>query len=530
MIAETCPDVVLLDLMMPEVGGLDILRAMREDDELRRIPVVILTSSTDADTKLQALELGANDFLAKPVDPSELALRLQNTLAAKAYQDRLTYYDGLTGLPNKRLFSERLGRTLERCRGVSDRCAVIHLALDRLRQINDTLGHTVGDTLLNAVADRLEKCAHPESHEARPVERDERQLARISGGEFMLLVEGADAVENASRTARRILSEMAEPFCIDGEELFTSCSVGVSLFPDDGSDVETLLTNAGIAMSHAKRSGGNDFEFYNESLNARSVERLNLENHLRRAVDREELMLYYQPKVDLQTGEIVGAEALARWQDPELGFVSPGRFIPIAEEIGLIERLGEWALRAACQQGRAWQEAGMRPIPISVNVSGRQFRTGDLLQTVRNALAQSELSGEWLTLELTEGVIMDNPQRTSEILHAIRRLGPTISVDDFGTGYSSLSYLKRFPLDELKIDRSFVQGVPYDPDDAALVTAMIFVARSLGLKVVAEGVETEEQLAFLTERGCEQYQGFLCSKPVPADEWPALLEAHQRKP
>jgi diguanylate cyclase (GGDEF)-like protein len=522
-IAEERPDVVLLDLNMPEVGGLEILQAMRANEALEHVPVIILTSSADADTKLQALELGANDFLAKPVDQSELVLRVRNTLAAKAYQDQLQYYDRLTGLPNRRLFSERLAQALGTARRASDQCAVLHITLDRFRQINDTLGRTVGDTLLAAVAERIAKLATDDSPVPEAPEKQGRLLARVGGDEFAWLLSGRGSVAEGDRAARRLVSQLQEPFELDGRELFTSCSIGIAFYPDDGENAEALLASAGIALSHAEREGGNGIQFYNPSLNARSADRLELESQLRRALDRDELSLHYQPKVDIRTGRIVGAEALMRWQHPEMGNVPPNHFIPIAEESGLIAALGEWAIRSACRQGRAWQDAGV-PLRVSVNLSAKQFHAGGIGETVRSALRDSGLEGSGLMLELTESMIMEDVQETSETLRAFKEMGLALSVDDFGTGYSSLSYLKRFPLDELKIDRSFVQGVPDDGDDAAIVTAIVGLTHSLGLKVVAEGVETPEQLAFLRDRGCDEFQGYLCSRPVAVEEWARLLE------
>jgi diguanylate cyclase (GGDEF)-like protein len=519
-IASARPDLLLLDLLMPDVGGLEILRAMREDAAFEHVPVIILTSSSDPETKLQALDLGATDFLAKPVDPSELVLRVRNTLAAKAYQDRLANFDGLTGLPNRGLFIERLDLALRQDRRDSQECAVLVLNLDRFKPINDTLGSGAGDALLKAVADRLEKCI--ESALAWTGASD-RILSRSGGDEFLILLSGLTSSETLSQVARQLVSEMAEPFSLDGQDVFVSCSIGLALHPGDGASVEALLANAGTAMSHAKRRGGNDLQFYNESLHARSLERLELGNQLRRARDREELALYYQPKLDVATGRITGAEALMRWHHPELGLVSPIRFIPIAEEIGLIASLGQWALQTACRQSKEWQLAGHEGMRIAVNVSAVQFRQTVLPETIRRVVEESGVDASGLILELTEGAIMESPQETSRMLHEIKDMGAQISVDDFGTGYSSLSYLKRFPLDELKIDRSFVQGVPHNADDAAIVTAIIVMAQSLGLSVVAEGVESPDQLEFLRERGCDGYQGFLCSRPIPAPEWSTLL-------
>lgn len=532
LLAERRPDVLLLDLMMPEVGGLEILRAMREDELLRRTPVLILTSSTDPATKLQALEFGATDFLAKPVDPSELALRLRNTLAAKAYQDRLAYYDALTGLPNRQLFTERLELAARRFGETRAECAVLHIDLDRFRQINDTLGHGAGDALLSAVAQRLEKGLDPPLVQTRTSRPVEMTLARVGGDEFAILI-GAkvgSAAAEASRLARSTLETLTDEFHVEGRDLFLSGSIGIALFPGDGPDAAALLAHAGVAMSHAKHAGGNQYRFYDRSLNAESLERLSLESQLRKALERDEMRLFYQPKVDVRSGRIVGAEALMRWQHPELGFVPPGRFIPIAEETGLIVALGEWALRTASRQCGAWRRAGFGPLRVAVNASSRQFRLGHLVGTIGELIREGDFDPQQLILELTEGAVMENPAEASEMLREIKAMGPLISIDDFGTGYSSMSYLKRFPIDELKIDRSFIQGVSAGTDDAAITTAIVRLAQGLGLRVVAEGVETREQLAFLRGICCDEYQGFLRSPAIPAQDWPALLRADPQAP
>ena len=518
------PDVLLLDLIMPNLSGLEILSLIRNDQLLKHTPVIILTSSSEEETKLEALELGASEFLAKPVDPSELALRLRNTLATKAYQDHLTYFDGLTGLPNRRLFVERTDRALERAGSRSRECAVLHIDLDRFTQINDALGHRVGDTVLKAVAERLEKSVRiSDLLGTSALQAESTPLSRVGGDEFLLFLAEIRSIDRAALIARRILSEISEPLCTDGQDLFLTSSIGIALFPGDGKDAEALAGNASVALSHAKQRGGNDYQFYSKALNAESFERLSLENQLRGAPEREELLLHYQPKFDIRNGQIIGAEALMRWQHPELGLLLPERFIPIAEETGLIESLGEWALRAACRQNRAWQGAGLSPVPVSVNVSSKQFRSRSLPETIREALQASGLEANHLHLEVTESMLIENPQATFEMLREIRAMGLEISVDDFGTGYSSLSYLKSLPLDELKIDGSFVSGVPGDSDDVAIVIAIIGMAHSLGLRVVAEGVETEEQLAFLEEQGCDQYQGSLLGMPVAPDQWAALV-------
>lgn len=519
------PDVLISDLIMPGVTGLELLGAIRRDPELRHVPVLILTSSTEAETKLRALELGATDFLAKPVDPSELALRLRNTLAAKAYHDYLVYYDALTGLPNRRLFVERLGRLLRSPEADVREGAVLRINLDRFKQINDALGHRVGDELLRSVAERLQRCIRSGDVVGTPGSRPETgPLSRGGGAEFLVFLHGVVPAEQGARTARRVLAGLAEPFRSEGRDIFVTASVGIALFSNDGSDIEMLMGDAGIALEKAKNGGGNNYRFFTSSLKAGSLERFSLENDLRKALDREELMIHYQPKVDVATGRIVGAEALLRWNHPELGLVPPDKFIPIAEETGVIVPIGAWVIKTVCRQIQRWQVSGFGPIPVSVNVSIIQFRTDELPGLIRSALERSSLEGRHLVLEVTESLLIEDPERTIHMLRKINQMGVRISVDDFGTGYSWLSYLKKLPLDELKIDRSFVSGVPGDGDDAALVRTVIAMAHSLGLVVVAEGVEKREQLAFLEELGCDEYQGYFFSRPAPPRDWPALFE------
>ena len=518
------PDILLLDLMMPEVGGLEILREIRNDEELKHLPIIILTSSTEPELKLEALELGATDLLAKPVDPSELALRLKNTLTAKRYQDQLTYYDALTGLPNRRLFAEQLERTLQRASRTSADCALLHINLDRFKQINDVLGHKRGDILLQEVAKRLGRSIRvTDSLGSSGVPEATNPLSRVGADEFSVLLPGMGKVDLASRVARRILKDLSTPFDLDGNATFVTASIGISFYPNDGDNAETLLGSAVIATSHAKKRGCSNFEFYDPSLNLEAAERLKLENQLRQAVENKEIRVYYQPKVEISSRKIIGAEALMRWEHPELGFVGPEQFIPIAEEAGLIGALGEWILRTSCMQNQAWQSAGLPPISIAVNVSAMQFQGEGFVEVVANSLRASQMDPKYLVLELTESVIMENPDETVTMLNAIKEMGVRISVDDFGTGYSSFSSLKRFPIDELKIDRSFVQNIPDDKDDAAIANAIVLIAHTLGLTVVAEGVETEAQLEFLGGCGCDTYQGYLCSRPLPPEQFQRLL-------
>jgi diguanylate cyclase (GGDEF)-like protein len=524
------PDVVLLDVMMPEVTGLDILQQMRSKEALRHIPTIILTSATDPETKLKALELGATDFLAKPVDPSELALRLRNTLAAKAYQDRLLYYDGLTGLANRRLFTRRLEDTMAKSNHGEKACAILRIDLDRFKQINDTLGQNFGDALLKAVAARLVECLRNSDLIGRPgSEGSESELSRFGGDEFILFIPNIERLEIATLVARRMLKAMTDPFRVNARELVITASIGIAVHPTDGDSVDTLLKHAAIAVSHAKERGRNAYQYYARELNTRSVERLTLENHLRKALKNRELFLAFQPKVEVRTGRVIGAEALLRWKHPKLGLIPPDEFIPLAEEMDLIIPFGEWVIYAACTLSKRWQSQ-VDPVRVSVNVSSRQFQKSDrLVLTVHNALETSGLEGRYLALELTESMLLENPEEINETLIAIKEMGVKISIDDFGTGYSSFSNLRRYPLDELKIDRSFLNGIPDNSDDAAIVGAIISMAHGLGMSVVAEGIEKQEQLDFLRDRDCDEYQGFLVSKPVIASKFLTLLTRNRKK-
>ena len=526
LIRQKRPDAVLLDIMMPKVDGFEILSRLRADPELKHMPVIVLSSSTDGATKLRALELGASDMLSKPVDSSELVLRLRNTLAAKAYLDRLANYDELTGLPNRRMFTDRLQRALERVDRDGKTSAVVHIGLDRFRQVNEALGQRLGDVLLTMVASRLDQCVRGWDIISVPEVSDVMVsgLSRIGGDEFSVLLTMIDKVDDVARAARRIQHSLADPFRLRDEDLYITASVGVAVFPNDGTDIETLQGNAAVALSHAKQLGRNNCQFFAEELNKRSASRLVLESRLHKAIDNNELMLHYQPKVDLETGAIAGAEALVRWERPGQGLVSPGEFIPLAEETGLIVPIGDWVLDEACQALARWRERGIDNLRVSVNVSSRQFWNGDLLDKVSDALSRYGLPGSSLSLEITETVLMKNPEVCASVLVSLKYLGVTVSIDDFGTGYSSLSYLRRFPLDELKVDRAFIKDLPGDKDGLAIVSAVVAMAHALSLKVVAEGVETEEQLEFLKTRQCNQYQGFFFSRPLPENDFLTLVD------
>ena len=533
LMEEHQPDVVLLDLMMPEVSGFEVLSSIRAVEQHRYLPVIVLSGESEPAARLHALELGATDFLTKPVDPSELQLRVRNTLAFKVYQDRLADYDPLSGLRNRRRFESDLRQALGSLAAPADSCALLHIDLDRFKQINDTLGYRIGDRLLKAAARRLQQIAHDvEAGLISAVnETDARvNVAHIAGNGFAMVLSALRNPDNAERVTRAVIKGFSMPFTIDEHELFVTVSVGIALHPVDARDADALLEHAETAMYQAKTLGRGTHAFFSNDFNKRGSERLSLESELRRAIEREELQLHYQPKVSLLTGRILGAEALIRWKHPTLGMVSPVRFIPIAEETGLIVDIGRWVMAQACQQLRRWGDAGLPPVSVSVNVSPAQFSRSSLLKDVKQLLASTKVDPKTLVLEVTEGVLMSDIEAAVNLLKTVRAMGVRLSVDDFGTGYSSLAYLRRLPLDELKIDRSFVMGLPAEKDSLAIVRAVIAMAHALNLKVVAEGVELDSQLEVLRAAKCDEYQGYLCSKPVPPEDFAVLLERKGSRP
>ena len=425
----------------------------------------------------------------------------------------LAYHDALTGLPNRRLFQDRLSVAVAQAHRNGQRLAVLYLDLDRFKPVNDSLGHAAGDRLIQDVAERLRTCL-----------REGDTVARLGGDEFTLLLPGVSQVVDAARVAEKVLDTLRVPFQIEGREIFATASIGISLYPEDGHDVETLVKNADAAMYRAKQQGRDNYQLYTPALNATALERLALESSLRHALAKNELVIHYQPVLDLATGHVQAMEALLRWQHPELGLLPPAEFISLAEVTGLIIAFGPWVLRTACAQTREWQEAGHAELGVAVNLSARQFQHPDLVAQVRRALEETKLDPAFLELEITESSAMHG-EAAVHTLRELKALGVRIAIDDFGTGYSSLSYLRRFPIDTLKIDRSFIADITRDPDDAAIATAVIALAHTLKLRVVAEGVETEEQVAFLSARRCDRVQGFLFGAPLPAEDSSGRLEA-----
>jgi diguanylate cyclase (GGDEF)-like protein len=517
------PGLLLLDLSMGDGAGFDILQKMRGDEDLRYIPVIGLAASQNAATRLKALELGAVEILAKPVVASELALRVRNSLEFKVHQERLANEDPLTRLPNRRVFLERLRLVLRAPRANRSLLALLHIGMDRFKQINDSLGDRAGDQLLGAIAVRLQSALRRGDGPAGRRRSDAPMLSRLGGDEFALLLPEINSVEGANRVARRIMAAMSRPFEHDGKDLFITPSIGIAMYPNDGLDDDTLRRNAVAAMVHAKSSGRNTYHFFSTEIISASRERLTMETRLRRAIEREELLLYYQPKIDLASGRLVGAEALLRWKHSELGLVPPDQFIPLAEQSGLIVEIGEWVADRACAQMARWRNSGIEDIRVAVNVSRQEMVAGGLVRSIGDAIKRHGIRPGQLVVELTEGMLMDRIEYTRRQLEALRELGVQLSIDDFGTGFSSMNYLKRFPLDELKIDRSFIAATPADSTDVAIVKAIIALAHSLELRVVAEGVETDAQRVLLQALSCDMYQGYLCSRPVPPASFMSLV-------
>ncbi|HEY6353330.1 MAG TPA: EAL domain-containing protein, partial [Burkholderiaceae bacterium] len=427
----------------------------------------------------------------------------------------LATHDTLTGLPNRTLFIEELGRSMREARRDGRQLALLFVDLDHFKIINDTLGHDAGDMLLARMATSLRECLRP--HDL---------VARLGGDEFVVLVRHPAGHDEAAVVARKLLAAVTQPMSLKGQECRVSASVGICIFPDSADDEASLMKGADIAMYESKREGRNAFRFYSTDAVPQSPLRLRMESNLRAAIERDEFTLHFQPKIDLASGRIIGAEALLRWTNAELGSVPPAQFIALAEETGLMLPIGRWVLREACAQHMAWRDQGLPPIPLSINLSPRQFADAELLRDLERELATSGMPRQALELEVTESVVISSPERALSTLQAVKRLGVRLAIDDFGTGYSSLAQLKRFPVDALKIDRSFIGGLPGDNYDAAITEAIIVMCRTLQLTVVAEGVETVGQRQFLRERGCTQMQGYQFSKPLPADQFAALARQH----
>ncbi len=528
LLEKHLPDLVISDINMPGMTGLELLpqvSALAPD-----IVTMVISGNQTIDSAIEAIRAGAFDFIKKPfdLDHVEIAVRraldhrtllvekrkhdehLEELVHERTKQLHLAaYYDGLTGLPNRRLFEDRLIRSIARG-GIDDQVALLLIAPSRFKDFRDTLGHSFGSKLLKEFAERLSGCMHGDNI-----------AARFEGDEFAILLPKVNDVSDVTLITNGIFEAMNAPFVFETQEIFISAAIGISLYPQDGNDSPSLMKNAGAALSHAISAGTNNSQFYTADMHAAALRRLTLENDLRQALEKNELEVHYQAKVNNLNGKIVGMEALIRWRHHELGLIAPLDFIPIAEETGMIVQVGEWILREACRQAKLWRDAGY-DLNVAVNVSAAQFDLG-LADSVRKIIGETGFDPACLNLEMTESAVMKNAEFTISTLKELKTLGIKISIDDFGTGYSSLIQLKSLPIDVLKIDKSFINDVTRDLDDASLVTAIVGLARNLRLNVVAEGVETTEQLDFLNTLHCDEWQGYLFSKPLPAADFSKLL-------
>jgi len=526
-IANSPPDLILLDIMMPDMDGYQLATMLKADPVTLHIPIIMLTAQLDQHARLAGLKAGAEEFLTKPFESAELRLRVRNLLRLKASGDfvqdhsskeaqkrliKMTHFDALTGLPNRTLFYSNLARILERALARGWRVALLCIDLDHFKDINDTRGHALGDELLCQVSSRLLQCV-----------RTRDTVARLGGDEFGVILAARDGGQRAHLVADRIREALQVPFALKDHVVGVTASVGIALSPDDAADAETLIQYADTAMYQSKGAGRNTSRFFKARMNTDALARLDIETALRKAVENQEFVLHYQPKVEVMSGRICGLEALLRWERPGFGLVPPGEFIAVLEDTGLIVPVGRWVTAAACKQIGSWLASSAGPIAVSVNVAGRQFAEGDVERDVIGALEQHRVPGSLFELEMTESSLMRNTERTVNTLQGLRNLGVGVSIDDFGTGYSSLAYLRRFPLDKLKIDRVFIAGITTNADDAAIVLAIIRMAHTLKLEVIAEGVETAAQLAWLRNHDCDQVQGYLFSRPLPAAEIEKLL-------
>jgi diguanylate cyclase (GGDEF)-like protein len=508
-------DVVLLDLHLPDGSGLECVDAIQAAEATT--PVVVLSGQDDEDFALSILNKGVQDYLVKWEGETRTILRaIRYAVERKRSELRLNYlaqYDPLTEIPNRQYFQEQLERATARARREGRKVALFFLDLDQFKVVNDTLGHDAGDSLLREMADRLRR-----SIRAGDI------VARLGGDEFAVLLEGLTGALDAETIARSILDVIAEPFHINGREVTVTTSIGITIYPNDNSDISTLLKNADIAMYQAKENGRNNFKFFTESMHAELLEYHRLEQEIREAINSELFTLVYQPKVNLITRKLEGLEALLRWNHPERGAISPNDFIPVAEQSGHIIPLGNWVLNEVCRTLNRWQATGLPVVPVSVNVSARQFQQADFHKRVAGVLQRQGVDASLVELELTERLLMEDTASAQDCLQQLKGTGVRISIDDFGTGHSCLNYLRRFPIDVLKIDKSFVHDADQSEDAAIIVEAIISLARSLQLATVAEGIETREQLSFLVERGCTVAQGFLFGQPLNHNEVAPFLE------
>ncbi len=527
---STAPDdrilAVVLDLDLPDSRGIDTFSRLFQ--AARSIPILILANAKDEDIAKRAVQRGAQDYLLKghrdaQVLPNAVRRMIERSATTDPLSDELeraqvaqishvAHHDGLTGLPNRTLLNARLSEALALAARYQRQLAVMFLDIDRFKHINDSMGPVIGDRLLQSIADRLLGCV-----------RASDTVSRQGGDEFLILLSEVAHPQDAAVCADKLLQALRAPFLIDGHDLHITASVGIVTYPEDGADVDSLIRHADFAMYDAKANGRDNRQFFKRDLHARARKRQSIENDMHHALERQELKLHFQPNVNLTTGQIIGVEALVRWQHPDLGLLAPADFIPIAEESGLIVPIGRWVLTEACRQARAWHKIGLVPVLMSVNISAMEMRTQTFLDRVRATLESTGLEARFLELELTEAFLMQDSLSTSALLRDLKHLGLRLALDDFGTGYSSLNHLRRFPIDTLKIDRSFVGSVATNADDARIVRTLIDIGRNLQMRVVAEGVETSEQLTFLQHGDCPFGQGYYFGHPLTGPDCTQIL-------
>lgn len=546
LVAQQPPDLILLDAMMPDTNGYQVARQLKASASTANIPIIMLSGLGEQSARLLGLEAGAEDFLCKPFASDELWLRVRNLLRLKAFGDyqavhtlmleqqlqkrtldlerfrsamgsderllKMANYDPLTGLPNRNLFytTLQMGLTQAALRGWQ--LAVVTVGLNDFKSINLTWGHLLGDQVLGEFSQRLSNCLNVSD-----------TLGRMDGDELALILMIRKGQAGPRQMVDRIREVLREPFKLQGNDIPMTANIGIALYPDDGADAHRLVKHANTAMGLAKQAGRDTYRFYTAQMNVEVLARQELETALRDAVRKQAFEVFYQPKISLSDGRICGVEALLRWPRSGGEAVSPAVFVPVLESLGLISRVGQWVIDRVCSQIAHWQSTGLGAVEVAVNVSALQISEGDLIDDIQRSLKAHQLEPQWLEVELTEGSLMENTPHTIASLLTLRDIGVKISIDDFGTGYSSLAYLSRFPIDKLKIDIAFIREVTFNPQDAAIARTIIELAHSLNLQVIAEGVETREQLAFLTDNGCDQVQGYLFCRPLPARELEALL-------
>ena len=521
-IEADAPDLILLDINMPGMDGFELCRRLKQSLQYAGIPVIFISSYDDTDIKVSAFNCGGIDYVTKPLRVAELKARIHAHLQLKRAQDRLGYqagHDPLTGLPNRSLLVDRLHQALSFAERYGGHVAVAYIDLDKFKAVNDRFGHKAGDQLLVEAAYRLQACV-----------RESDTIARIGGDEFVIVFYDQSTDNATAHVMKRILDSIAAPIHFDGYALMPSCSIGLAAFPEDGRDVDTLLRNADTAMYRAKELGRHNFQFYTNELNQRMNARMAMEKSLRNAIAREEFELHYQPRIELRGGRVVGLEALIRWRHPEMGLLPPLKFIPLAEEVGLIDAIGEWVVRAACNQYMKWQQQGLLQGPVAINISANQFLKPGFAAAIDSILKEVGIAASQLELDLKESLLMRDPVDSLRVLNELKQMGVALSIDDFGTGFSNLGFLKRFPVDRIKLDPSFVSNVQRHPDDLAVTEAVITMAHRLGMKVVVEGVESGSQLALLAEHGCDEMQGDFFSPALPVELCTALLQERRELP